>query len=161
MTIRTGDRIPEVTLTKLDGGGPTPVETARLFAGRTIALFAVPGAFTPTCSEKHLPSFIGKADELRAKGVDEIICLATNDAFVMNAWGKAAGADGKISMLADGNGEFGKATGLTVDLSKLGLGTRLQRFSMLVKDGRVEQLNVEAPGEFWVSSAEHLLGQLG
>ena len=161
MTLKIGDRIPAVTLTKMSDAGPTAVETAALFAGRTVVLFAVPGAFTPTCSEKHLPGFVDKAAEILAKGVDEIVCVAANDAFVMNAWGKAAGAIGKISMLADGNGEFAKATGLTIDLSKLGLGTRLQRFSMLVKDGKVVQLNIEEPGAVRLSSAEHLLTQLG
>ncbi len=161
MTIKAGDRIPSVTLTKLTDAGPTAVKTDELFAGRTVVLFAVPGAFTPTCSEKHLPGFVDKADAILAKGVDEIVCIAANDAFVMNAWGKAAGAEGRITMLADGNGEFAKASGLTIDLSKLGLGTRLQRFSMLVKDGRIEQLNIESPGEVNLSSAGHVLNQLG
>lgn len=159
MTIKVGDTVPAVKLARLTADGPTVVETKDLFNGRTVALFAVPGAFTPTCSEKHLPGFINKADELRAKGVDEIVCVAANDPFVMAAWSKATGADGKVTLLGDGNGEFAKATGLTVDLSKAGLGTRLQRFSMLVKDGKVVQLNVEQPGSVTVSSAEHLLSQ--
>jgi peroxiredoxin len=120
----------------------------------------VPGAFTPTCSAKHLPGFIEKADELKAKGVDEIVCTAVNDAFVMGAWAKNAGAGDKVTLLADGNGDFAKAVGLTMDGSKFGMGTRGQRFSMLVNDGVVEQINVEAPGEYRVSSAEHMLEQL-
>jgi peroxiredoxin len=128
--------------------------------GRTVALFAVPGAFTPTCSAKHLPGFIEKADELAGKGVDEIVCVSVNDPFVMGAWGKSTGADGKITMLADGNGDFAKALGLTMDGSRFGMGLRSQRFSMLVKDGKVTELNVEEPGAFKVSSAEHLLSQL-
>lgn len=160
MTIKVGDAVPAATLRKLTADGPAPVETAGLFAGRTVALFAVPGAFTPTCSARHLPGFIDKAEAFRAKGVDEVVCIAVNDPFVMGAWGKSAGADGKVSMLADGNGDFAQALGLTMDLSKLGLGTRSQRFSMLVKDGKVVQLNIEEPGAFQLSSAEHLLGQL-
>ena len=160
MTIKIGDKLPDATLRVLTADGPQPVETAALFAGRTVALFAVPGAYTPTCSAKHLPGYLEKADELRARGVDEIVCLAVNDPFVMGAWGKSAGADGKVTMLADGNGDFARALGLTMDLSKLGLGLRSQRFSMLVKDGKVAELNIEEPGAFKVSSAEHLLGQI-
>lgn len=160
MTIKVGDSVPHAVLTKMTGEGPAPVDTNDYFAGRTIALFAVPGAFTPTCSAKHLPGFIEKADELAAKGVDEIACLAVNDAFVMGAWGKSAGADGKITMLADGNGDFARSLGLTMDGSRFGMGLRAQRFSMLVKDGKVVELNIEEPGAFKVSSAEHLLSQL-
>jgi len=159
MTIKAGDRLPETTFVKATDSGPEQVESTDFFKGRTVALFSVPGAFTPTCSAKHLPSFLDKADELKAKGVDEIACTAVNDAFVMGAWRKANDADA-VTMLADGNGAFAKAVGLEMDGSKFGLGTRGQRFSMLVKDGVVEQLNVEAPGEFKVSSAEHLLEQL-
>lgn len=160
MTITVGDRIPEATLIKATSDGPQPVSTAELFAGKTVALFSVPGAFTPTCSAKHLPGFVDNAEAIRKHGVDEIVCIAVNDAFVMGAWGKQAGADGKVTMIADGNGEFSSKLGLTFDGSKFGMGTRGQRFSMLVKDGVVAQLNVEEPGAFKVSSAEHLLEQL-
>ena len=160
MTIKVGDAVPQATLTKMTENGPEAVDTAALFAGRTVALFAVPGAFTPTCSAKHLPGFIEKAGEIGGKGVDEIVCISVNDPFVMGAWGKSAGADGKISMLADGNGDFAKALGLTMDASRFGMGLRSQRFSMLVKDGKVAELNVEEPGAFKASSADHLLSQL-
>jgi peroxiredoxin len=159
MAIQKGDTIPAATLVKVTEAGPEQVSTADFFKGRRVALFSVPGAFTPTCSARHLPSFIEKGEELKAKGVDEIAATAVNDAFVMGAWGKQAGADG-ITMLADGNGEFVTALGLTMDGSKFGMGTRGQRFSMVVNDGVIEQLNVEAPGEYNVSSAEHMLGQL-
>jgi len=160
MTISKGDKLPSTTFTKMTDNGPEAVPSDDYFAGKTVAIFSVPGAFTPTCSAKHLPGFIEKAEELKAKGVDEIACTAVNDPFVMGAWGKSAGSGEKVTMLADGNGDFAKAVGLTMDGSKFGLGTRGQRFSMLVKDGVVEELNVEAPGDFKVSSAEHLLGQL-
>ena len=160
MTIKAGDRLPSVTFTKMTENGPEAVESDSYFKGRRVALFSVPGAFTPTCSAKHLPGFIDKAAELKAKGIDEIACTAVNDAFVMGAWGKSASADNKVTLLADGNGDFAKATGLTMDGSKFGLGQRGQRFSMVVNDGVVEQLNVEAPGEFKVSTAEHMLEQL-
>ena len=160
MTIQTGDKLPETTLVKVTENGPEQVSTADYFKGRKVALFSVPGAFTPTCSAKHLPGFVDKAAELKAKGVDEIVCTAVNDAFVMGAWGASAGADDKVSMLADGNGDFVKALGLTMDGTGAGLGMRGQRFSMIVKDGVVEQLNVEAPGEFRVSSADHMPEQL-
>ena len=166
MTIKVGDRVPDGTLTEFidtetEGCtlGPNAFQVSDLVKGKKIALFAVPGAFTPTCSAKHLPSFIAKADALKAKGVDEIACTAVNDAFVMGAWRKANDADA-VTMLADGNGAFAHAIGLEMDGSKFGLGTRGQRFSMLVRDGVVEQLNVEAPGEFKVSSAEHMLDQM-
>ena len=160
MTIKAGDRLPSVTFTKMTENGPEAVESDSYFKGRRVALFSVPGAFTPTCSARHLPGFIDKAAELKAKGIDEIACTAVNDAFVMGAWGKSASADDKVTLLADGNGDFAKATGLTMDGSKFGLGQRGQRFSMVVNDGVVEQLNVEAPGEFKVSTAEHMLEQL-
>ncbi|MFC3441466.1 peroxiredoxin [Sphingobium rhizovicinum] len=160
MTITKGDRLPTTTFTKMTENGPEAVASEDYFAGKTIAIFSVPGAFTPTCSAKHLPGFIDKAEELKSKGVDDIACTAVNDAFVMGAWGKSAGADGKVTMLADGNGDFAKAVGLTMDGSKFGLGTRGQRFSMIVKDGVVEELNVEAAGDFKVSSADYMLGQL-
>ncbi|MES2338700.1 MAG: peroxiredoxin [Pseudomonadota bacterium] len=160
MTIKVGDRIPSVGFAKATENGPEGVSSDDFFAGRKVALFSVPGAYTPTCSAKHLPGFLDKADDLKAKGVDEIACTAVNDAFVLNAWSAANGADGKVTMLADGNGDFAQATGLTMDGSKFGMGTRGQRFSMLVNDGVVEQLNVEGPGEFKVSSAEHMLEQM-
>ncbi len=160
MTISKGDKLPSTTFTKMTENGPEAVPSDDYFAGKTVAIFSVPGAFTPTCSARHLPGFIEKAEELKAKGVDEIACTAVNDPFVMGAWGKSAGSGDKVTMLADGNGDFAKAVGLTMDGSKFGLGTRGQRFSMLVKDGVVEELNVEEPGDFKVSSAEHLLGQL-
>jgi peroxiredoxin len=160
MAIGIGDRIPSLTLVKATSEGPQPVASDEFFAGRKVALFSVPGAFTPTCSARHLPSFVEKADELRAKGVDEIACTAVNDAFVMAAWGKASEVDGKITMFADGSGEFAQALGLSADMSKYGMGTRGQRWSALVDDGVVKQLNVEEPGGYGVSGAEHLLGQL-
>ncbi|GLS99983.1 peroxiredoxin [Sphingobium jiangsuense] len=160
MTIAKGDKLPETTFVTMGENGPEPVNSNEFFAGRTVALFSVPGAFTPTCSAKHLPGYVEKADALKAKGVDAIACTAVNDAFVMGAWGKSAGADGKVAMLADGNGDFVKALGLEMDGSKFGMGTRGQRFSMLVKDGVIEELNVEAPGDFKLSSAEHMLGQI-
>ena len=159
MTISTGDALPAATLVKVTESGPEQVTTADYFKGRRIALFSVPGAFTPTCSAKHLPSFIEKSAELQAKGIDEIAATAVNDPFVMGAWAKSAGA-GDITMLADGNADFVKALGLDFDGSKFGMGTRGQRFSMVVNDGVVEQLNVEAGGEFRVSSAEYMLEQL-
>lgn len=159
MTIAVGQKLPDVKLTKATADGPDAVQSTDYFKGKRVALFSVPGAFTPTCSAKHLPGYVEKAAELKAKGIDEIACTAVNDAFVMGAWGKASGSD-DVTMLADGNGEFAKAVGLTMDGSDFGLGQRGQRFSMVVNDGVVEQLNVEAPGEFKVSSAEHMLGQL-
>ncbi len=160
MTINSGDRIPATTFKKMTEDGPVDVASDALFGGRTVALFSVPGAFTPTCSAKHLPGFVDKADALKAKGIDEIVCTAVNDAFVMGAWGKSAGADGKVSMLADGNGDFVRALGLEMDGRGAGLGMRGQRFSMIVRDGVVTTLNVEAPRDYNVSSAEHMLGQL-
>ena len=160
MTIGVGDRVPSLTLTKVDQNGTEKVSSDDYFKGRKVALFSVPGAFTPTCSARHLPGYIDKAAELKAKGVDEIACTAVNAAFVMDAWGKSSGAEGTISMLADGNGEFAEAVGLTMDGSGFGLGKRGKRYSMLVNDGVIEQLNVEAPGEFNVSSAEYLIGEL-
>ena len=159
MTISVGDRVPSLTLTKATASGPDQVSSDDFFKGRKVALVAVPGAFTPTCSARHLPGFVDKADELKAKGVDEIAFTSVNDAFVMGAWGKASDADA-ITMLADGNGEFARAVGLTMDGSKFGMGERSQRYSMIVNDGVVEQLNVEAPGAFEVSSAEHMLSEI-
>ncbi len=159
MTIKVGNRLPTTTLVKVTPDGPEQVTTTDFFAGKRVALFAVPGAFTPTCSAQHLPGFIAQADALKAKGVDEIACTAVNDVFVMKAWGQVNSATA-ITMLADGNADFTKAVGLTLDGSKFGMGTRSQRYTMLVNDGVVEQLFVEAPGEFKVSSAEHLLATL-
>jgi peroxiredoxin len=160
MSISVGDRLPSTTLIKATESGPEQVSSDDFFKGRKVALFSVPGAFTPTCSAKHLPGYLDKAGELKAKGVDEIACTAVNDAFVMGAWSKANEAGGAVTMLADGNGDFARAVGLTMDGSKFGLGERGQRYSMLVNDGVVEQLNVEAPGAFEVSSAEHLLSEM-
>ncbi|RGP40822.1 Glutathione amide-dependent peroxidase [Altererythrobacter insulae] len=159
MAISVGDKLPEVTLVKATENGPEQVSSAEYFAGKKVALFSVPGAFTPTCSARHLPGYVEKAEELKAKGVDEIAATAVNDAFVMGAWNKAAGSD-DITMLADGNADFAEAVGLTMDGSGFGMGKRGQRFSMIVEDGVVKELNVEAPGDFSVSSAEHMLGQL-
>ena len=156
MTISVGDRLPSATLVKATANGPEQVTSDAFFAGRTVALFAVPGAFTPTCSARHLPGYVENASSLKAKGVDEIACVSVNDAFVMAAWAKSAGAEA-ITMLADGNGQFAEALGLTMDGSKFGMGKRSQRYAMLVEDGVVKQVNIEAPGEFSVSSAEHLL----
>ncbi|MDX3908948.1 MAG: peroxiredoxin [Sphingobium sp.] len=160
MTIAKGEKLPETTFVTLTENGPEPVSSANYFAGKKVALFSVPGAFTPTCSAKHLPGFIQKAGDLKAKGIDEIACTAVNDPFVMGAWAKSAGAEQTVTMLADGNGDFVKALGLEMDGSKFGLGTRGQRFSMIVNDGVVEELNVEAPGDFKVSTAEYMLAQL-
>ena len=159
MTIAVGDRIPSLTLVKATSEGPQPLETDAFFAGRKVALFSVPGAFTPTCSARHLPSFVEKAGELKAKGVDEIACTAVNDAFVLAAWQKANDAD-QVTMIADGNGDFADALGLSADFNKFGMGKRGQRWSALVEDGVVRQLNVEEPGGYGVSGAEHMLGQL-
>ena len=164
--IKVGDTLPTVTLTEyveVEGNGcsigPNPVKLPEALAGKTIALFAVPGAFTPTCSEKHLPGYVAQADALKAAGVDEIWCLAVNDAFVMGAWGRDQKVGGKVRMIADGDAAFAKATGLTLDLNGKGLGLRANRFSMLVKDGKVATLNVEGPGKFEVSGADTLLAQ--
>ncbi|MGB3469594.1 MAG: peroxiredoxin [Erythrobacter sp.] len=159
MTISVGDKLPDVALVKATPEGPQQVKASEYFAGKKVALFSVPGAFTPTCSAKHLPGYVEKAAELKAKGVDEIVGTAVNDAFVMGAWNAAAGSD-DITMLADGNADFVEAVGLTMDGSGFGMGKRGQRFSMVINDGVVEQLNVEAPGDFKVSSAEHMLGQM-
>ena len=159
MTIQIGDRIPDATLTTMTADGPRPVTTAELFGGKTVALFAVPGAFTPTCSAKHLPGYIEQAEAFKAAGVDEIWCVSVNDAFVMGAWGREQNATGKVRMIADGDAAFAKATGLTLDLNGKGLGLRSNRYSMLVKDGKVVSLNVEGPGKFEVSDAATLLAQ--
>jgi glutaredoxin/glutathione-dependent peroxiredoxin len=161
VTIQIGDRIPSATLSQATTEGPKPVTTDDFFKGRTVALFAVPGAFTPTCSARHLPGFTDKREELKGKGVDAVACVSVNDAFVMRAWGDSQGVgDDDIVMLADGNGDFTRALGLSLDAKGFGMGERSQRYSMIVKDGVVDQLNVEQGGEFRVSSAEHLLTQL-
>ena len=160
MTIQVGDRIPNATLLKATADGPEPVDTDSYFAGRKVALFSVPGAFTPTCSARHLPGFIDRAEEFKDKGVDEIACVSVNDAFVMQAWGSQGGAEGKVTMLADGNGDFAEQLGLTMDGSRFGMGKRGSRWSAIVDDGVVKELNVEEPGAFKVSSAEFMLGQL-
>lgn len=160
MPIKPGDKLPDATFMEMTPDGPKPVTTAQVFGGRTVALFAVPGAYTPTCSARHLPGFVDKAADFKGKGVDEIVCTSVNDVFVMGAWGKSSNAEGKVRMLADGNGAFAKAIGLELDASGFGMGQRSQRYSMLVKDGVVQELNVEQGGEFKVSSADYLLGQL-
>ena len=159
MTIQIGDRIPEAPLAIASPDGPVPTSSSEYFAGKKVALFAVPGAFTPTCSARHLPSYVEKAGELKSRGVDEIACISVNDPFVMAAWGERDGST-DITMLADGNGAFSEALGLDFDGSKFGMGKRSQRYSMVVNDGVVEQLNVEEPGEYRASSAETMLGQL-
>ncbi len=160
MTIKVGDKLPDATFMEMTADGPVPRKTSDIFAGRTVALFAVPGAFTPTCSARHLPGFVEKAGALRDKGVEEIVCTSVNDAFVMGAWAEAAGTGDAVRMLADGNGAFAKAVGLELDASGFGMGHRSQRYSMLVKDGTVAELNVEDGPEFKVSSAEYLLAQV-
>ena len=159
MTIQVGDRLPDIPLAIGTAEGPKPTTSGEFFADKKVALFAVPGAFTPTCSARHLPSYVEKAQELKSQGVDEIACISVNDPFVMAAWGKADGSE-DITMLADGNGAFAEAVGLAMDGSKFGMGKRSQRYSMIVNDGVVEQLNVEAPGEYRASSAEYMLDQL-
>jgi glutaredoxin/glutathione-dependent peroxiredoxin len=160
MTIKVGDKLPEATFMEMTADGPQPRTVADVFNGKTIALLAVPGAYTPTCSARHLPGYIDKAGDLKAKGVDEIICTSVNDVFVMGAWSKDAKAGATVRMLADGNGAFAKAIGLEMDASGFGMGHRSKRYSMIVKNGVVEQLNVEAGGEFKVSAADYMLGQL-
>ena len=160
MTIKVGDKVPDVTVSQATAEGPKPVKTGEFFAGKTVALFALPGAFTPTCSAKHLPGFKQLAGDIKAKGVDVIACLSVNDAFVMGAWGKDQKSDGKVRMLADGNGDFTRAMGLEMDGSRFGLGKRSQRYSMIVDDGVVKELNIEEGGEFRVSAADYLLAQL-
>jgi peroxiredoxin len=160
MAIGIGERIPSTTLIKATAEGPQPIQSDDYFAGRRVALFSVPGAFTPTCSARHLPGFVEKADQLKAKGIDEIACTAVNDAFVLSAWAKSAEAEQSVTMIADGNGDFVEALGLASDFSKYGMGKRGQRFAMVVNDGVVEQLHVEEPGAFNVSSADYMLERL-
>ena len=160
MTIKAGDQFPDVQIYTMTDKGPAPVKTGEFLKGKTVALFSVPGAFTPTCSAKHLPGYLEMADQLKAKGVDTIACLAVNDTFVMGAWGKHAGAEGKVTMLADGNCAYTKALGLELDASGFGMGTRGQRFALVVDNGVVSNVFVEAPMEFKVSAAEHVLANL-
>jgi len=158
--IKVGDRVPAGTLTVVTKDGPQKVSAEDFFKGRKVVLFSVPGAFTPTCDAKHLPGFVEKAADIRGKGVDVIACMSVNDAFVMKAWGKSQNTDGKVEMIADGNAEYTKALGLEMDATGFGMGIRGQRFSLLVDNGVVKQVNVEQKGEFKVSSAEHVLTQL-
>lgn len=158
--VKIGDAIPSMTLTAATPDGPKEVSTDEVFGGKKVVLFAVPGAFTPTCSMRHLPGFLENMDTLRARGVDSVACIAVNDPFVMQAWAKDQGVDGRITMLADGAGAFTKAMGLELDLTARGLGVRSQRYAMVAEDGRVTHLGVEAPGGFEVSTAESVLAQL-
>ncbi|MDX1512852.1 MAG: peroxiredoxin [Gammaproteobacteria bacterium] len=159
MTIKVGDKIPSVTLTHMTPEGPKEITTDDLFGGKKVVLFALPGAFTPTCSQAHLPGFVVNADKIKAKGVDKIVCLSVNDAFVMDAWGKTQNAE-EIHMVADGNGDFAKAIGLELDLRARGMGVRAKRFAMIAEDGVVNHLAVEEPGKFEVSSAEKMMALL-
>jgi len=168
MTIKVGDRLPAGTLQEFydvakDGCavGPNPVSIESLTRGKKVVLFGLPGAFTPTCSAKHVPSYVAVYDKLKAKGVDTIACMSVNDAFVMGAWGREQHAEGKVRMLADGSAEYTKALGLELDLTARGMGVRCQRFSMLVEDGVVKTLNIEGPGKFEVSGGDTMLTQLG
>jgi glutaredoxin/glutathione-dependent peroxiredoxin len=158
MTIKVGDKLPSVTLRQVTPEGPQEVTTESFFGGRKVVLFAVPGAFTPACSQRHMPGYVDKAADLKAKGIDEIACVAVNDAAVLTAWARDQKSDGKVTMLADGSGDFVRAIGLELDLTKGGLGVRSQRYSMLVEDGVVKSLNIEpAPGQVDASSAESML----
>ena len=160
MTITAGAAIPKAQLTIMGENGPTPVSSTELLGAGTVVLFAVPGAFTPTCSAQHLPGFVEHHDALLAKGVDRVVCMAVNDVFVMDAWAKASGVDGKLVMAADGNGDFTAALGLELDASAFGMGRRSQRFALIARNGQVEKVFVEGPGEFRVSSAEYVLDNL-
>jgi len=160
MTIKSGEHMPSGKLKTMTPDGPKDLSTDELFRGKKVVLFSVPGAFTPTCDAKHLPGFIQNTEALRAKGVDTIACMAVNDVFVMNAWGKHSSAGDKVLMLADGNGDYARALGLELDARGFGMGTRGQRFAIVVEDGVATTVNVEAPGQFKVSAAEHILGQL-
>jgi peroxiredoxin len=160
MSIKVGDKLPAGTFTRMSKDGPQKITADQLFKGKTVVFFSVPGAFTPTCDAKHLPGFVELADKIKAKGVDTIACTAVNDVFVMNAWGKAGNVGDKIIMLADGNGEYARALGLELNGTAYGMGMRGQRFAIIAKDGVATHVNVEAPGEFKVSTAEFVLGQL-
>ena len=160
MPLQVGDKVPSVTLYEMGNDGPVAVNTDEFFAGRKVVLFALPGAFTRTCSAQHVPGFVNNADEIKAKGVDAIACLATNDAFVMGAWGKDQGAGDKVQMLADGSGDFTRAAGFEFDLSERGLGVRSKRYAMVVEDGKITTLNMEDGGGLTISSAESILEAL-
>jgi len=160
MALKEGDKIPDVKLTEMAEGRPSQVSLAELSKGKRIVVFAVPGAFTPTCSMKHLPGFVDQNAAIRAKGVDEIVCISVNDAFVMDAWGKSSSAGGKVRMLADGNGEFTRAIGLSLDASGFGMGERSQRYAMILKDGKVEALMPEPGPGLSASSADAVLARL-
>jgi peroxiredoxin len=160
VAIKAGDRMPAGTFKRMTKEGPKDLTADELFKGKRVVLFSVPGAFTPTCDAKHLPGFVQLADQIRAKGVDTIACMAVNDVFVMNAWGKASSVGDKILMLADGNGDYSRALGLEMDGSKFGMGMRGKRFAIIVKDGVATAVNVEEPGQFRVSAAEYVLGEL-
>jgi glutaredoxin/glutathione-dependent peroxiredoxin len=160
MAIKAGDRMPSGTFKTMTPDGPQAISTDQLFAGKKVVLFSVPGAFTPTCDAKHLPGFVEKAGELKGKGVDTVACMAVNDVFVMNAWGKHSNVGDKVVMLADGNGDYAKALGLELDARGFGMGVRGKRFAIVVEDGTAKKVYVEEPGEFKVSSADHLLAQL-
>ena len=160
MAINAGDKLPSVDIQTMGANGPETINTDALFAGKKVVLFALPGAYTPTCSASHLPGYVVKSDEILGRGVDTIACLSVNDAFVMDAWGKEHNADDRVMMLADGSAHFTRAIGLELDLDAAGLGIRSQRYAMVVNDGVVEVLNVEAPQEFKVSDAETMLGTL-
>jgi len=160
MTIKAGERMPAGKFKLMGESGPQDLTTAQLFDGKRVVLFSVPGAFTPTCNAKHLPGFVNQAAAMRAKGIDTIACMAVNDVFVMNAWGKSASAGEAVMMLADGNGEYARALGLELDATGFGMGKRGQRFAIVVDNGVATKVNVEAPGEFKVSAAEYVLGQL-
>ena len=160
MTIKADDRMPEGKFKIMGEGGPKDLSTRELFDGKRVVLFSVPGAFTPTCDAKHLPGYLEQAEALRAKGIDTVACMAVNDVFVMNAWGKASNVAGKVLMLADGNGDYARSLGLTLDANGFGMGMRGQRFAILVENGVAKWVNVETPGQFKVSAAEYVLGQL-
>jgi peroxiredoxin len=160
MTIKVGDRLPQGSFTRMTRDGPQKLTSDELFKGKTVVLFSVPGAFTPTCDAKHLPGFVELADQIKKKGVDSIACTAVNDVFVMNAWGKASGVGDKILMLADGNAEYAKALGLELDATGYGMGLRGQRFAIIAQDGVATHVNIEGPGEYKVSAADYVLKQL-
>lgn len=160
MTLKVGDRLPDATFTTMTPDGPQQISTEQVFGGKTVAMFALPGAFTPTCSARHLPGFVENVAAFKAKGVDSIVCVSVNDAFVMGAWGESQDLKDEVLLLADGNGEFTKKVGLELDGTKFGMGLRSQRYSALVENGVVRSLNVEEPGQFKVSSAEHMLEQI-